>query len=341
MLLKTESKRKTINIGIQILRMIFSFNIVVFHCIAKKYQYQNKLIYFISVKAVSYYVPTFFLISFYFSYNTFISRNIIKWKERLLRISIPYIIWPSVCWIKYCIINFLKGTKDTNKYRDLFHQLLLGKPILPVFWYQFCLILWTILFIIIIISFKKLYRYIMTCLFIIILCLNYFQITDWLLQNNSIFYAISVYDLFYRNIFMFSGFFFGCFALLDKKISLKLNIGLISFLGLIFLKYFNKGKKLSYICTQFIINIIFIFSSLFPFDLIKNKIFIHIINQITSYTGGIYYLHYEIKLRTFSNIYMIKKANFMSCIIIYFICYIFCFLSFKIFKNTKLKYLFI
>lgn len=61
-----ENQKKTINRGIQILRMIFSFNIVVFHCIDNKYQ--NKFIYFICRIAVYYYVPTFFLISFYFSY---------------------------------------------------------------------------------------------------------------------------------------------------------------------------------------------------------------------------------------------------------------------------------
>jgi hypothetical protein len=115
---------------------------------------------------------------------------------------------------------------------------------------------------------------------------------------------------------MFSGFFFGSIRLLDKKISLKLIYSIFSIIGLIFLIYLDDEKNFGYIRNQFIINIIFIFSSLIPFDLIKNRNIISIINHITSYTGGVYYLHWEIKFRTFSDIYLIKKANFFSCIII-------------------------
>jgi len=339
MKMKLESQKKTINEGIQILRMILSFNIVVFHCIANKAQ--NIFIYFICKIAVPYYVPTFFLIAFYFSYKTFTSKKIIRLKDRLLRILIPYIIWPCVFWIKYSFINVIKGLEDKNKYKDLFIQLLIGKPILPVFWFQFCLIFWSMLFIIIIISFKNQYKFIMSGLFAIIFCLNYFGFTDSLKKNNFSFVAISVCDLFYRNINIFIGFFFGSITLLDRKFSIKIIISLISFIGLIILKCMNAGSKFRNIYVQLIINIIFILSSFLKFDFIKNRIIVFFMNQMTRYTGGIYYLHYEIKHRTFSDIYLIKKANFFSCIIIYLICYIFCFLSFKLFKNTKLKYLFI
>lgn len=107
---------------------------------------------------------------------------------------------------------------------------------------------------------------------------------------------------------------------------------------------FNKSlKKINnnYLIIQLIINIIFLSFSFFPFDLIKNKIIISFINQITSFTGGIYYLHSEIKNRTFYISKIIQKADFTSCVINYCMCYIFCFFSFKLFKNNKLKYLFI
>lgn len=272
---------------------------------------------------------------------TFTSRNIIKLKERLLRILIPYIIWPSIFWIKSSYIKYIKGNKEEINFKVLFHQLLIGKPFLPVFWFQFCLIFWSILFIIIILCFKNFYKYIMTFLFIVILCLNHFGFVYYLLNGNQSFFAISIRDLFFKNIHMFTGFFFGSITILNRNIKFKSIIILLSYIGSIFCKYLNSNKKYDYIYIQFIINIIFIFSSVLPFNLIKNRIIILIINQITSYTGGIYYLHYEIKLRTFNDIPVIKKGNFFSCIIIYLICYLFCFLSFKIFKKTKLKYLFI
>ena len=86
---REEETKKNINLGIQLLRMIFSFNIVVAHCLNKRYQ--NKLIYFFCLKGIHYYVPTFFLISFYFSYKTFSSKNIIKLKERLLKLLLLFI----------------------------------------------------------------------------------------------------------------------------------------------------------------------------------------------------------------------------------------------------------
>ena len=115
---------------------------------------------------------------------------------------------------------------------------------------------------------------------------------------------------------MLSGFFFGSITILNRKIKFKSIIILLSYIGSMFCKFWNNDKKFDYIYTQFIINIIFIFSSALPLNLIKNRIIIFIINQITSYTGGIYYLHYEIKHRSFNDIYLIKKANFFSCIII-------------------------
>ena len=143
--------RKTkndINIGIQLLKMIFSFNIVVIHCLNKKYM--NKLIYFFCFYGFYNYVPTFFLISFYFSNKSFTSKNINKLKERLLRISIPYIIWPCIFWIKYSFINSMKGIVNSDKYKFLFYQLIIGKSFHPVFWFQFCLLFWSICFIILI-----------------------------------------------------------------------------------------------------------------------------------------------------------------------------------------------
>ena len=335
-----ERQKKTIYLGIQLIRMIFSFNIVIFHCIGDKYQ--NKFIYFICIIAVPYYVPTFFVISFYFSYKSLVSKNIIKLKERLIRIIIPYIIWPFIFWMKNNFINIINGIKDDNKYRDLIYQLIIGKPFLPVFWFQFCLIFYSLLYIIIILLFKYIYKTIFTFLFIIILYLNYFGYTNYITNNNHFSYAsLSLKDLFYRHIHVFHGFMFASINNINHKFSIKFKIIIFSLLCIFLTSNFNNKGYIKFIRVQFIVNIIFIVSVLFPNDLINNKIIFYIITQITSYTGGIYYLHYEIKYRTLSHLNLIKKADFFSCIIIYLISYIFCFLSFKIFKNTKLKYLFI
>jgi hypothetical protein len=85
-------KDKKLNVGIQILRMLFSFHILIFHCINRKL-YSSKIILFI-VERVDIDLGIFFIMSFYYSYHSFTSMNIVKIKQRFYRLLIPYIIWP-------------------------------------------------------------------------------------------------------------------------------------------------------------------------------------------------------------------------------------------------------
>jgi fucose 4-O-acetylase-like acetyltransferase len=78
------------NLGIEILRMILCFWVITFHFAGNS----NKVKY--KILQTFYHVPTFMLISFYFSYKAFISNDIIKYKMRLERLLIPYIIWPII-----------------------------------------------------------------------------------------------------------------------------------------------------------------------------------------------------------------------------------------------------
>jgi hypothetical protein len=334
-----EKSQKVIYLNIQILRLILCFNIVAMHSIEIKNM--NKILYFICVTGRSFYVPTFFFMSFYFSYNIFSERNMIKLKERLLRLFIPYIIWPCIFFIKYVYTNKINEKQEKIKYKDILCQLLVGKPFHPVFWYLFVLLFWSIAFLILIFAFKDKYHFMLILLFLIVLSLNFFGYTEQLFANYSRLLSISICDLFYKLFYILSGFYLGSKALLKKNLTIKLRIIFISVIGYFLLKNKLIERRYNYLVLQLGVNIIFISFSLFPFDLIKNKIAIFMIKLITSYTGGIYYLHWEIKYRTFNNCSFIKKNDFMSCVINYLFCYIFCCFCFQIFKNIKLKYLFI
>ena len=74
------------NLGIEILRMILCFWVITFHFAGNKNKTKYKIL------NTFYHVPTFMLISFYFSYNTFFLNDITKFKKRLERLLIPYII---------------------------------------------------------------------------------------------------------------------------------------------------------------------------------------------------------------------------------------------------------
>ena len=100
--------KNKIYLGIQILRIVFSFHILVFHfhCVHKK---QYKLTYIRNIiSKVNIDLITFFIISFYFSHDTFVFKNIIKIKFRFKRLLIPYIIWPIIIFIIRNVKLFLK-----------------------------------------------------------------------------------------------------------------------------------------------------------------------------------------------------------------------------------------
>ena len=141
----SNSSNLTINYGIQILRMILSYLIVQLHCY--DFKTNNKVLLF-TRKVQLLYVPTFYIISFYFSYDMIKKKNIDKIKLRLQRIIMPYIVWPSIF---YLINNINYLFYKNNKYliKDLYIQLLTGKRIHGVFWFQCNLLFSFILFTII------------------------------------------------------------------------------------------------------------------------------------------------------------------------------------------------
>lgn len=147
-------KIKKLNVGIQILRMIFSFHILVFHCINRNL-YKSKIIISLTSN-VDIDLGVFFIISFYYSYNSFTSKNIEKIKQRFYRLLIPYIIWPFFFFVIYNFTCLVNGEKEFYiKPKLLYYQLLSGNGIHFIFWFQFNLIILSILILIIIFISKK------------------------------------------------------------------------------------------------------------------------------------------------------------------------------------------
>ena len=89
---------------------------------------------------------------------------------------------------------------------------------------------------------------------------------------------------------------------------------------------------------------IFFIFYLFPFSVIKNKFLINIIKQLTSYTGGIYFIHNLIGrgyiLSKILSILTIERHSLLECIIVFIISYIICFYGTRLFGRTKFRHLF-
>ena len=83
-----DSIKTSVNLGIEILRMILSFWVITFHYAGNKNKKNYKIL------NTYYHVPTFMIISFYLSNKLFSTLNILKIKQRISRLLLPYIVIP-------------------------------------------------------------------------------------------------------------------------------------------------------------------------------------------------------------------------------------------------------
>lgn len=116
-------------LGIEILRMILCFRIVLHHY----YSSDNK--YILELKQNQFQVSCFFFISFYFLYPIISQTNFSKIKLRLERLLIPYIIYPIIVWIisnlMFLIIKFNRFNRLLT-IKELLLNLLVGKGIFGI-----------------------------------------------------------------------------------------------------------------------------------------------------------------------------------------------------------------
>jgi hypothetical protein len=328
---------KKLNMGIQILRFIFSFHILVFHCINRKL-FKSKFIKFI-VRNVDIDLGTFFIISFYYSYNSFTLRNIVKIKQRFYRLLIPYIIWPFVYFIAHNFICYING-KQKNYIRPnlLYYQLITGIGIYIVFWFQFQLIFLSVLFLIIIFFSKNNY---FLYLIIIGICLFSFLTSDYYKHFFS--YKTIVLDSI-RNIplsyiYVFFGFTLFHLNNVVQFQNYRIKYLFINFIAFYFYIYENNLLDLKayiYIIKIAVCISLFIVFLILPLHEINYNLF----KFITSYTAGIYYLHPKMRDSLEFFFKSMKSKTIGACIINYLMCYLFCFIGSKLFKKVKLRYLF-
>ena len=329
-----------LNYGIQILRAILSYLILQLHCYNINLT-NNKVLIFL-IKAFHFYVPTFYIISFYFSYRILKSKDINKIKLRLRRIGIPYFIWPTLFFL---FTNIYYSIHRENKYnvKDLFIQILTGKRIYNIFWYLCTLLLSFVLFSLLCLIFEK----------------NFLIIIQLIGLMGSLYYPYHFYNnLFNKYIIEISsliqdfskvlfygaiGITFGSLNILTIVKNYRKRVIFFCLYILYFLRDFLIIIKLFYLrCIIFGIgaSVIFILFSILPLENIKNKTITFLIKNITNYSGGIFYLHMKIRHLLNNKILVIKNRTLLGCFLIYIICYFISFFGTKFFVNSNLKYLF-
>ena len=332
-------RTKNINLGIGFLRVFLSFSVIIDNLCAKKSIYNSFLFY---------HIPTFFLISFYFTYDTFISHNINKLYFRFERLVIPYFFWSIIGWFLRIIYYHYLKINYFYKYKEFLQNLICGHIFNVALWFQSILIFTTIIFLIIIFLFKKHF----------LIVLQIFAIICYILQYSNINYNLNFkyliphgYLTFGRFAEIFPNSVTG-FTFKSKRIMIKLKTNriksiLFSIIILIIIPKYNKldnVKTFNYGGIRLNIGAIcyFICFYLLPFEQIKNKNINEILKIITSYTGGIYYMHILLgNSYLISYIFKSKNHSLISSIFIYLICYIISAIGSKILIKTKFRYIFI
>ena len=332
-------KKAERNLGLELLRMILSYWIIVIHCLSSATLKRK-------IERHNYHVPCFVFISFYFLYKILVMRNINIIKSRFERLLIPYIVWPSIIWFTNNIIFIIFKTNRFERmltFYDFKIQILVGRGFHGPMWFIFSLIIFTLFFVIVSFLFKE------NFLFVLLI----FAIISYSIQ-----YSDFSYDFFNEFNECIRGSLGHCLATFPVSI-IALAFSSINLIEII-KEHYKKSIFLSFLMIYFIYKndifvnlhwyygfkkafmtiLIFIFFAALPIQEINNKFFFLVIKTITSYTQGIYCMHLIIYyyLVNFSSI---SEINFKGCLIIYLISYYISFIGFKIFGKTKLKYLFI
>ena len=344
--MKIEKGKKAItNYGLEILRVILCFWIVIVHCAIPKKGHEKYL-------RKGFHVPTFILMSFYFYYGTVSNRIINKIISRFQRLFIPYVLWPIIIFfLNNLLFKFFSvgiGVEKNKLYlKDIYIQLLIGARYHGIFWFQFNLIFLSLYFTIISFAFKESMLKILQISAAIAFYLNisgynfkFFSSFNWKFAINTGYIA----ELMPLAVF---GIIFGSIKLIQKIKNCSCNFYLLMVFAIyILFKYdlfiplqgFKYPSTLLHIMAS---TTLFITFASFPFEKIKNEKFKLIINIFTHFTGGIYYLHPRIKNILQITPYFQKNKTYLDSCFIYIICYFICFIGNKIFINSKLKYLFL
>lgn len=329
--------KKKKNNFIAILRVILSFMVVLDHFYDRK-----KLAKYTHI--LYYHIPTFFLLSFYYTHKTFTTFNVSKIKLRFERIVLPYICWNTISFILNNIYHSLLKWECYHTFYDFFKNFLNGHMLIISMWFQNILTLTTLIISIFVLLFKN--QYIL--IFQIFMILSYrFQYSG---ENYRFFknYFSPHFRLTYGRFFealphSLTGFFLGVFKIPDNLRIYKIKTIFVCLFSLIFASKFNFDKIIKgfkYAGIRLNMAAICIFFIFFYLDEVLKIEKIKILSIFTDFSAGIYFIHNLIGRGFFAKKLLGYKLHSISgCIFIYLTSYILCFILNKLIGNTKLKHL--
>ena len=336
--------KKNINIGFASLRIYLSFLVVIAHCYNPNASTRKKIIIKLIINSI--HVPTFYLMSFYFCYNIFKSKNVRKIKIRFQRLFIPYLVWPIIILSLNNLLSFLLINKiHIISYKYLVWQLITGVGFMRVLWFQCNLIIITLLISIIHFLFnEKLVLYALIDLFFFGIYFTYSNYNYIFFSKYNFCIKYSFGRFFEISGFCIAGYFLASsnFVYISSKNRfISINIFIPILILIIKLNFFLRAKGFGYQGLElYILSIsVFFLFSLIPNKRAENNYIIKFIKLISNHTTGIYFIHIHVfhYLCIFSTV---KSKTLKVSIIVYFISFLISFFGKIIFRKTKLINLF-
>ena len=293
-----------------------------------------------------YHIPTFFLMSFYFTYNTFSKFNISKIKLRFKRLLIPYFSWGVIAWIINNIYFYILHKKSDHSFYALLHNILNGHIFILALWFQNILILTTLVMTIVVFFFKNEYLLIFQILIIVSYKFQYSGDNYYFFKKYFKANYYNTYGRFFDNFpHSITGFFLAAHCIPNKMKNCKIRSIIISLIILAIISYYKfKNNLQTFKYGGIRLNIastcIFLIFFLSSNSVNINKKIKKVIDIITNYTAGIYFIHYLIGKGYIMKFLLAKKLKtFFGCFIIYIVSYGACILLDKLIGKTELRHL--
>ena len=333
------SNTDKINYGFALLRMLMAFEVILAHFCSWE-EYDPVLIWpFRSLNSLT--VTCFAIMSFYLMADFFLDRNKDKFKNRLIKLIIPQIAWAFVYYVIYASLDLLLKTGLHNGIQDLFWQMLTGHSqyLNPTMWYQFNLVIITILFYYIFkfLDDKK-------AVFVLIMLMLFCYYLQFSGINRALFENL-IYELKFplgriaeMIPFCVIGFLLKYYDILNhlKKYRYLVMVICVALFYIGFRIPWIEVKDFDYsgFAKPYLSLCIITFAYLCPFEYLADN-YKKLILKISNYTLGIYCSHRLIY--TLLQIFVPELAirSFERCVLIYLLCY---FLSWIIYKSNN-KYI--
>lgn len=282
--------------------------------------------------------------SFYFNYKSLIAKDSKRNYRRFERLLIPYIFWPIIIYSLNNIFSYYLKMQLQCSFKKLIIQLVIGRSIVNTLWFQLDLILTTFLFLLIIYIFKKSYLFVLQNIMILFYLMQYTKIYNKAFSYFKLDVQISIGREIMMIPFAVTGFTLAALNIIIILQKYKQKLFIFSLISFFFIDIFNVFFFMGYYNgikpNIHSISLIFLFS-VFSFDDIKNKYIKILIDYITRYTAGIYYLHMIVHSYLRYYILCIRKKTVGGLFVNYIICYSVCHIGILLFGKTKAKNLFL